>query len=75
MKKPMHRLLLLVLPLSCSSLAFAGDDVPSTSNSMARYTIITNQYAAEGVTFFNAIELVSGPATTTAIFRRTPARA
>lgn len=58
MKKPMHRLLLLVLPLSCSSLAFAGTQTINFEQ-YGQNTIITNQYAAEGVTFFNAIELVS----------------
>jgi hypothetical protein len=58
MKKPMNRLLLLVLPLSCSSLAFAGP-ITTTINFVNQpgYTVITNQYASQGVTFSNSLVL------------------
>jgi hypothetical protein len=60
MKKPMHKLLLLVLVLSCSSLVFA---LPTTYTinfeQYSEYTQITNQYSADYVTFQNALQLVA----------------
>jgi len=48
---------LLVLALSCS--AFAGSSTTINFEQYAGYTQITNQYAAEGVTFQNALQLVA----------------
>jgi hypothetical protein len=60
MKKPMHKLLLLVALLSCTSLAFA---LPTTYTinfeQYSEYTQITNQYAADYITFQNALQLVA----------------
>ncbi|MGD0630133.1 MAG: hypothetical protein ABR987_12305, partial [Terracidiphilus sp.] len=59
MKRPIYRLLLLVLLLSGSSLAFAGTTTINFEQ-YAEYTLITNQYtAADGVTFSNALQLVA----------------
>jgi hypothetical protein len=67
MKKPIHRLLLPALLLSCSSLAFAGPVTTYTINfeGVPGYTLLTNQYAngvyaSDPVTFFNALELNTG---------------
>lgn len=59
MKKPIHRLLLPALLLSCSSLAFAGPVTTINFEQYSEYTQITNQYAGEGVTFTNALQLVA----------------
>ncbi|HEY1901426.1 MAG TPA: PEP-CTERM sorting domain-containing protein [Terracidiphilus sp.] len=61
MKRPIYRLLLLVLLLSFSSLAFAG---PVTTYSInfeqyAEFTQITNQYSSQFVNFTNALQLVA----------------
>ncbi|MGA2048419.1 MAG: PEP-CTERM sorting domain-containing protein [Terracidiphilus sp.] len=57
----MNRLLLLVLTLSCSSLAFAGP-ITTTINfaGQAGYTYLSNQYASQGVTFSNSLVLAAG---------------
>jgi hypothetical protein len=58
MKKPMHRLLLLVLLLSCSSLAFAGPTTYSINfEQLGAYTQVTSQYSADDVTFTNAMQV------------------
>jgi hypothetical protein len=48
---------LLVLALSC--FAFAGSQTTINFEQYAGYTYITNQYAADGVTFQNALQLVA----------------
>jgi hypothetical protein len=58
MKKPIQGLLLLVLLLLCSSLAFAGTTTINFEQ-YSEYTLITNQYAADDVTFSNALQLVA----------------
>ena len=59
MKKPIHRLLLPALLLSCSSLAFAGPVTTINFEQYSEYTQITNQYASEGATFTNSLQLVA----------------
>jgi hypothetical protein len=59
MKKPIHRLLLPALLLSCSSLAFAGPVTTINFEQYSEYTQITTQYAGEGATFTNALQLVA----------------
>ncbi len=58
MKRPLHKLLLPVLVLSCSPLAFAGTYTINFEQ-YAEYTQISNQYAAQDVTFTNALQLVA----------------
>jgi hypothetical protein len=64
MKKPIHRLLLPALLLSCSPLAFAGTVTVTTINfnpngtTITNNATITNQYA--GATFTNATEATLG---------------
>jgi|ERR1035441_1140316 hypothetical protein len=55
----MKKLLLLVLVLSFSSLAFAGPITYTIDfEQYSAYTQITNQYAAQNATFTNALQLV-----------------
>jgi len=58
MKKPMHRLPLLVLMLSCSSLAFAGPVTTYTADfeGIPGYTLLSNNEYTDA-TFSNALEL------------------
>jgi hypothetical protein len=60
MKRPILRLVLLVLLLSSPSLVFAGP-VTTTINfeQFPEYTVITNQYAGDDVTFANSLQLVA----------------
>jgi hypothetical protein len=60
MKKQFKRLLFLAVVLSFSSLAYAGP-LTNTINfeQYGSFTEITNQYASQGVTFVNAMELVA----------------
>lgn len=63
MKKPIHRLLLLVLLLLCSLPVFADSTFTINFNqtgpsALAPYTVITNQYAAQDATFSDSLLLV-----------------
>ena len=69
----MKKLLLLVVVLSFSTLAFAGPITYTIDfEQYAAYTQITNQYAAQDATFTNALQLVV-PSMTTSIIRLIPA--
>jgi hypothetical protein len=54
----MKKLMLLVLVLSLSTLAFAGSETIDFEQ-YAQFTQITNQYSAMGVTFDSALQLVA----------------
>ena len=57
--KEMKRVLLPLLVLALSCAAFAGSSTTINFEQYAGYTQITNQYAADGVTFQNALQLVA----------------
>jgi hypothetical protein len=60
MKKQITRLLFLGVLLAFSSLAHAGPlSYTIDFEEYSAYTQITNQYAAQGVTFVNAMQLVA----------------